>query len=177
MLHRRWAHRFHFSRRLRFLSPSGRNQAVISSVPQMQCSLRQSSASRLNSSRTKASVDGNRGIDQPAPCSAQRTSSSHLGRLGKCRYRRAKGRDYLISPKLRQVGTAPVRFRRGWGFEEQTSSGLGLGFWIGRGRVFPTLVSQLGLLLVELPELLVVQSRRGYGLRDMMQFGTYRRGW
>ena len=55
-------------------------------------------------------------------------------------------------------------FVEGGAFEEQTSSGLGLGFWIGRRRVFPTLVSLLGLLLVELPELLVVPSRRGLEL-------------
>jgi len=39
-----------------------------------------------------------------------------------------------------------------------------LGFRVGRGRVFPTLVSLLGLLLVELPELLVVASRDGLEL-------------
>ena len=39
-----------------------------------------------------------------------------------------------------------------------------LGFRVGRGRVFTTLVSLLGLLPVELPELFVVPSRRGLEL-------------
>ena len=55
-------------------------------------------------------------------------------------------------------------FVEGGSVEEQTSGGLWLGFWIGRGWVLPTLVSLLGLLLVELPELLVVPSPRGLEL-------------
>jgi hypothetical protein len=55
-------------------------------------------------------------------------------------------------------------FVEGGAVEEQTCGGLWSGFRVSRGRVFPTLVSLLGLLLVELPELLVVPSRRGLEL-------------
>jgi len=55
-------------------------------------------------------------------------------------------------------------FVEGGAADEQTRGGLWLAFRVGRRRVFPTLVSLLGLLLVELPELLVVPSRDGLEL-------------
>ena len=83
-------------------------------------------------------------------------SDARKKRLGADRDRRRFARGKLVQQRSIFVegGTA----------EEQTPGGLLLAFRIGRRRVFPTLVSLLGLLLVELPELLVVPSRDGLEL-------------